>query len=144
VSGKKSVRAADLARVERRTSRLLFWGGSLSIAVAVAGLVLAVLVPGKPVPALTLADVRNAESGRPASRVFTAVGPILRGLQVGAHFDPLAVAALGLGLLLLTPLAGVAMAVEGFLVAGDYLYAAISAVVLLILIASLFMGGGHL
>ena len=61
----------------------------------------------------------------------------------GAQFDPLAVVALGLGLLLLTPVAGVLVALVGFLSVGDQLYAGIAALVLVILVVSLVTGGGH-
>jgi uncharacterized membrane protein len=143
VSGDWKTAAKGLERVERGTSRVLFWGGLLSIAVALTGLVLAATVPGGFGRELGMADVRHAVPGRPGKGVFTAAGPILRGLRVGPDFDPLAVIALGLGLLLLTPVAGVAIAVAGFLAGGDYLYTAISAAVLAILIASFLTGGGH-
>jgi uncharacterized membrane protein len=134
--------AKGLERVERGTSRVLFWGGVLSITVALSGLVLTATVPGGFGRELGMADVRHALPGRPGKGVFTAARPILRGLQIGPDFDPLAVVALGLGLLLLTPVAGVAIAVAGFLEAGDYLYTVVAVAVLTILIASFFTGGG--
>ena len=46
MSGDWKTAAKGLERVERGTSRVLFWGGLLSIAVALTGLVLAAAVPG--------------------------------------------------------------------------------------------------
>ena len=132
-----------LGRVERGTSRVLFWGGSASIAIAVAGLLLAAFGAGGLTREVRLIDIRQPPVGQPAAGVFVAVGPIMRGLHVGPGFDPLAVVALGLGLLLLTPVAGVAVALAGFLLVGDRLYAMVASVVLVILAASFFTGGGH-
>jgi len=142
VSGSRAAAAKGLERVERGTSRVLFWGGILSITVALSGLVLTAVTPGGFGRELGMADVRHAVPGRPGKGVFTAAGPILRGLRIGPDFDPLAVIALGLGLLLVTPVAGVAVAVAGFLEAGDYLYTAVAVAVLTILVASFLTGGG--
>ena len=137
-------RAAEgLGRVENGTSRVLFWGGAVSIVVAVAGLLLALLTPGTLTREVRLADIQRPPAERPAQGVFVAVRPILRGLGAGSPFDPLAVVALGLGLLLLTPVAGVLVALAGFLAVGDQLYAGIAALVLVILVVSLVTGGGH-
>ncbi len=111
----------------------------------IAGLVLAVVTPvdvGSGGRGLSVAEVRRPVPGQPASGGFGSLRPILRGLPGGGAFDPLAVVALGLGLLLLTPVAGVVVGLGGFLAVGDYLYATISGAVLAILIASFFTGGG--
>jgi uncharacterized membrane protein len=56
--------------------------------------------------------------------------------------DPLAVTALGLVALMATPIVAVALAVAGFLRAGDRRYAAIAAIVLAMLVVSLAVAGG--
>lgn len=62
---------------------------------------------------------------------------------VGAlHGEPLAIIALGLLVLLATPVLRVAVSIVAFLLEHDRLYAAITALVLLILIVSFFLGRG--
>jgi uncharacterized membrane protein len=56
-----------------------------------------------------------------------------------AALEPLAIAQLGLLVLLATPVARVAASVVGFASEGDRLYAAITATVLAILVASIFL-----
>jgi uncharacterized membrane protein len=132
-----------LGQVERGTSRVLFWGGSIGILIAVAGLLLAASRPGGLTGEVRLDDIRRPPASQPAAGVFVGVGPIVKGLRAGPSFDPLAVVALGLGVLLLTPVVGVAVALLGFLVVGDRLYTAIASVVLGILAVAFFTGGAH-
>ena len=73
--------------------------------------------------------------------VFTSVRQVLDGLR-RRPVDPLAVTALGLVALMATPIAAVALAVAGFLRAGDRRYAAIAAIVLAMLVVSLAVAGG--
>lgn len=56
--------------------------------------------------------------------------------------EPLAIIALGLLVLLATPVLRVIVSIGAFLLEGDRLYAAITALVLLILIVSFFLGRG--
>jgi uncharacterized membrane protein len=56
-----------------------------------------------------------------------------------ATLEPLAISQLGLLVLLATPVARVAASVVGFLLEGDRLYAAITAAVLAVLLASIFV-----
>lgn len=58
------------------------------------------------------------------------------------HGEPLAIISLGLLVLLATPVLRVIVSIVAFLLEGDRLYAAITALVLLILIASFFLGRG--
>ena len=60
---------------------------------------------------------------------------IVHGVGTG---DPLSIIMLGLLVLIATPVARVGMCVVGFLLEGDRLYVAVSSVVLLILLYSLF------
>ncbi len=65
----------------------------------------------------------------------------IRGIWVGlTHADPVAVVALGLVILLATPVVRVAVSIIAFAVSGDRLYVAITSLVLLILIFSLLFG----
>jgi len=58
------------------------------------------------------------------------------------HGDPLAIIALGLIFLLITPVLRVAVSVLAFAAARDLLYVAITLLVLLILISSFLLGLG--
>jgi uncharacterized membrane protein len=73
--------------------------------------------------------------------VFVSVAEVVRGLSA-RPIDPLAVTALGLVLLLVTPVLGVALAIPAFLARGDYQYAAIAAFVFAMLVVSALLAGG--
>jgi uncharacterized membrane protein len=68
-----------------------------------------------------------------------SLGDVFAGL---AHGDPLAVLALGLLTLLLTPVARVAVSIFAFARERDWLYVGITALVLLILLVSFLLGRG--
>lgn len=59
-----------------------------------------------------------------------------------AHGQPVAIIALGLLLLLATPVARVAVSIVAFALERDWLYVAITTVVLIILLVSFFLGRG--
>lgn len=63
-------------------------------------------------------------------------------LQGVLHGEPLAIIALGLLVLLATPVIRVLVSIVAFLLEGDRLYAVITALVLLILVASFILGRG--
>jgi len=129
-----------LRTVEILVSRLLFWGGFLSIAVCFLGLALYVGEGGLKGSAGDAGQLlRSREAGRPA-QVFTSLADISRGLS-RRPVDPLALAVLGLSLLLATPVLGVALAIPAFLRARDHRYAIISGIVLAILVVSFLVGG---
>ncbi len=127
--------------VERATSRVLFWGGSFAIAVVLVGLVLQ-LALGHFAGEGRLTLVLRPDASGQTPGVFVSIREIVRGLRPGRPFDPLAVVAAGLGLLLLTPVVGVAVAIPAFAAMGDYRYVVVSMMVLGILIVSFFVGGG--
>lgn len=83
--------------------------------------------------------LRAATSGRtPSGKPFpTSLQAVGHGL---AHGDPLAIVALGLLVLLATPVARVAVSIIAFALEGDRLYVVITALVLLILIVSFALG----
>jgi len=120
--------------VEAAVSRLLFWGGLAGVVLMVLGLTVYVARG----PAGHLPDphrvVENRARGHPAD-VFVSVEGIRRGLD---HWpvDPVAVIALGIVLLLLTPVLGLAVAAAGFWLAGDRRYATIAALVLAAVVLS--------
>ena len=69
---------------------------------------------------------------------FTSLGGVVRGLGT---LEPRSIIMFGLLILIATPVARVVMCIVGFLLEGDRLYVAISTVVLLILLYSLFLHG---
>jgi uncharacterized membrane protein len=116
----------DDKRLEIIIGRLLQTGVLLAAAVVIAG------------GALYL--VRHHSN--PASyRRFVAGGPAIQTLpgiiESAAHFNGEGLMQIGLVLLILTPVARVAMAVAGFFLERDRLYTVVSLIVLLILAFSL-------
>ena len=126
--------------VEALIARLLFWGGLVSIALVVLGLGLYAAHGGfhgsTPVPRRVGTTAFTHAPG-----VFVSLPAVVRGLRAHPP-DPLAVITLGLVLLLMTPVLGVAMAIPGFLVAADRRYAAIATIVFAMLVLSGVLAGG--
>lgn len=121
------------ARVERLIARLLLLGGLLSVSLVLGGLIV-YAIQDHPEAREIVRVVKNREAGRPVD-VFTSVSDVRRALLRHPP-DPLAVTALGLVCLLVTPVLGVAAAGVAFWRAGDRDYAAISGVVLGMLLLS--------
>ena len=122
-------------RVEMIVSRVLFWGGLVSIALMVLGVVgyaARATRGGEVVNFQRL--VENREHAR-STEVFVSLGAIGKGLRQ-RPIDPLAVAALGIVLLLPTPALGVMVAMAGFWAAGDRRYTVIAGIVLVELLVS--------
>ncbi len=129
-----------LRTVEILISRVLLWGALLSILVCVLGLALYVGEGGLKGGARDVDQLLpSRQAGRPA-QVFTSLADISRGLS-RRPVDPLALAVLGLILLLATPVLGVALAIPAFLWVRDRRYAIISGLVLAILVVSFVVGG---
>lgn len=128
-----------LVAVELAIARLLFWGALLGIAVLLLGLALHAARGGLQAEGASLDRLLHArEEARPAE-VFSSLGAIARGVSRRPP-DPLALAALGVLLLLATPVLGVALALVAFLRARDYRYVIISGIVLVILAVSFLVG----
>jgi len=123
-------------RVEGLIARLLLLGGLLSVSLVLGGLIVHA-AQGHPEAREIVRVVRNREAGR-AVDVFTSLGDVGRGLTRRPP-DPLAVTALGLVCLLVTPVVGVAAAIVAFLRAGDRDYAAIAGLVLGMLLLSFML-----
>lgn len=125
--------------VERLVARALLWGGLLSVSLMLGGLVV-YAAQGQPAARDVVRVVHNRQAGH-AVDVFTSLGDVRRAL---AHRPPdaLAIATLGLVCLLVTPVAGVALAAIAFWRQGDRTYTTIAAAVLALLLASLALAGG--
>ena len=85
-----------------------------------------------------IAALRNGSPAFPSTYPHS-LGGVLAGL---AHGDPLAILSLGLLVLLLTPVARVLVSILAFARERDWLYVAITALVLLILVVSFLLGAG--
>ncbi len=119
--------------VEVLVARLLRWGVSLSMAIVVLGLItMCVRRPQDAYSYLALERLTGPHAAFPHS-----LPEIARGV-VGLHGQ--AIIALGLALLILTPIARVAASVVGFALERDRLFALITAAVLAVLVVSLFLG----
>ena len=124
------------ARVERLVATLLLLGGVVSVSLVLCGLVL-YAAHERPAAREIVRVVRNREAGR-AVDVFTSLADVRRGLARRPP-EPLAVTALGLVCLLVTPVLGVAAAIVAFLRAGDCDYAAIAGLVFGMLLVSFML-----
>ena len=126
--------------VEALIARLLFWGGLVSIALVVLGLGLYAVHGGfhahTPLPQRIAVTASAHGPG-----VFVSIPEVVHGLRADPP-DPLAVITLGLVLLLMTPVLGVAVAIPGFLVAADRRYAAVATIVFAMLVLSGVLAGG--
>jgi uncharacterized membrane protein len=120
---------------------VLLWGGLASIALVIVGVALYAGHGGFRGAVIQLHRVEQASQPGNVPGAFSSIAAVLRGLTA-RPFDPLAVVALGLVLLLMTPVAGVAVAIPVFLAERDYRYATVATLVLAMLILSLFMSGG--
>jgi uncharacterized membrane protein len=121
--------------VEHLVSRILLFGGLLGIALALLGLVLYAAHGGFRHHVL---DLRRPVGQPPG--VFVSVRQVIDGLT-GRPIDPLAVSALGLVLLMMTPAVAVATALPAFWWTGDRRYALIALVVLAMLALSATLAG---
>jgi uncharacterized membrane protein len=124
---------------ERLVSRVLLWGGLLGVGLILTGLVV-YASNGHPNAREIVRVMHNREAGR-ALDVFTSLSDVRRALTQRPP-DPLAVTALGLVCLLVTPAVGVATASFAFWADGDRLYAGIAALVLAMLLFSFALAGG--
>jgi uncharacterized membrane protein len=130
--------AGSISGVEALVARVLLWGGLLSVALVLLGLALYGAHGGFHGHVLRL---ERMPAGQHPPGVFASAAEVVRGLRTRPA-DPLALTALGLVLLLATPVLGVAVAIPAFLARGDYRYAAIAATVFSMLVVSALLAGG--
>ena len=116
-------------------SRILFWGGVLSILFMTLGIV-GFAVRGGLKPKF-IAEARRAEArgDERAPDVYTSVGEVVRTWRQWP-VEPLAVVTTGILLLLATPFVGVVAVFVVFVVRGDRRYAGIAAVLIAALLVS--------
>ena len=127
--------------VEWVIAQILLWGGLLGGLLVVLGLILFAGHGGFERPVLEVQRlIRPGRADHPPE-VFVSVPEVLRGLRA-RPVDPLAVIALGLVLLLITPVVSVAAAIPAFFGKGDRHYAAVAGIVLSMLLISLLLAGG--
>ena len=125
--------------VERLIAGLLLLGGLLSLSLMVVGLV--VYAVGDHSQAREIVRVvKNRQAGL-AVDVFTSLADIRRALGQRPP-DPLAITALGLVCLLVTPVLAVAAASVAFWRHGDRDYAAVAGIVLGMLLLSFALAAG--
>ena len=122
--------------VEQVVARILLCGGLLGIGLVLLGLVLYAAHGGFRHHVL---DLKQQPVGYPPG-VFVSVRQVMDGLA-GRPIDPLAVSALGLLLLMVTPAVAVATALPAFWWTGDRRYALIALVVLAMLALSATLAG---
>lgn len=132
---------ARASGAERLIALVLLWGGVISAVLVVLGLGLYAGAGGFHEHLLTHHRLLHPDRfGRPP-HVFVSVGDVARGLRA-RPIDPLAVTALGLVVLLMTPVLGVLAAFVAFVRARDAQYTAIAAIVFAMLVVSLVAAGG--
>jgi len=129
------------AGVERMIAQVLLWGGLLGGLLVVLGVVLLIRHGGFDRPVLEIQRLTRPGRADHPPEVFVSVPEVLRGLRA-RPVAPLAVTALGLVLLVITPVVSVAAAIAAFFHEGDRQYAAVAAIVLSMLLVSLLLAGG--
>jgi uncharacterized membrane protein len=109
--------------VEDSVARVLLWGGLIGVLLMVSG-------------------VAGQALGGPGSDMAATVSlsQICRGLS-RRPWDPVAVTTLGIVVLILTPVVGVALATASFWWRGDRRYAAVAGIVLGALLTSFLLSG---
>jgi len=131
----------DRPAVETLVAHLLFWGGTLSILIVLSGLVMYAARGGFNDRTIELHRAADTVGTAHPREVFVSLTEVARGLE--AHpMRPTALIALGLTLLLMTPVAGVVVAIVGFLADGDYRYAVIATIVFALLVLGTMMAHG--
>lgn len=132
----------DSRNLEILVGRILFWGGLISILVVLAGFGFYLLQSGDQPQYDVVGEVTGPSSAATAEHppgVFVSGAQVVQGLA-RRPFDPLAVIALGLVMLLATPVLAVVLTVPAFAAIRDYRYLVISLLILAILAAGFLIG----
>lgn len=133
--------AADSRMLELLVGRVLFWGGLLSILIVLTGFALHLLAGAAGVNHDVVSEVTgpsSASAGVHAPGVFVSGAQIIQGLR-SQPMDPLAIIALGLVMLLATPVLAVVLTIPAFVFIRDYRYLLISLIILGILAAGFLL-----
>jgi uncharacterized membrane protein len=125
---------------EVAAARVLLVGGIAGVAVMVLGVLLAVLEGEARLPTRDAAAVVQAPAAPGTPHTPVSAAEILRGLT-HRPVNPLAIAALGIVTLFVTPVVAVAAAGLAFLREGDTRFVVISAIVVALLLLSFALGG---
>ena len=123
-------RPQGAGRLEQPMGILLRTGVLLSAFVVAIGAVMFLLHHGIQQPHFSLFQ------GQPLE--LRSVGTII---TAASHFEPLAIIQFGLIILIATPIARVLFSLLGFIVERDWMYVAVTALVLTLLLFGLFGGG---
>jgi uncharacterized membrane protein len=127
-------------RAERWVSRVLLAGGLLGVALMTVGVIGSALWAEHGLPRLVLDHAQGAAAGGHAADTLVSLRQIVGALSHRPP-DPLGIAALGIVVLFVTPLASVVTAGVAFALEGDRRFVAISSVVVAALVLSLWLGG---
>jgi uncharacterized membrane protein len=133
--------AAGASGVEQVIAHLLLWGGLVSALLVLLGLALYAGGGGFHGQVLTHHRLVHPDPLTRPPHVFVSFADVMRGLSA-TPMDPLAITALGVMLLLMTPVLGVLSAIPAFLSIGDRRYAAIATIVFSMFAVSLLLAGG--
>jgi len=124
----------DNIGVELAIGEILRWGVRCSLALIVVGTLICFLHTGE--YGDTAADLKRLLSMD--SSGVCSMAAIARGF---IHFDGAALVVAGLALLIATPIMRVAASIVAFAVSRDWIYVAISAAVMALVVASFALGG---
>jgi uncharacterized membrane protein len=128
VANPRLIDAADDTKIDARIGILLRTGMLASAFVILTGGILYLFRHGSAVP-----DYRTFHGVAPNLRTLSGIA---RGTL---HGDSLAIIQLGILMLIATPIARVVFSVVAFLLERDFLYVAVSTIVLLVLLYSLIL-----
>jgi uncharacterized membrane protein len=124
---------AVMELVELLIGRLLLIGVVASMAIVLVGLILTFVQQ----PEFLRSKLDVQQYAGPGAVFPHTLGQVVRGVAAGSGQ---AIAVLGLGLLVATPILRVVISMTGFALQRDYVYTAITAVVLIVLLISFFLG----
>ena len=127
----------DTLRIELIMARLLRWGVIFSFTIIAIGIGLVILTGQTGFEQIHLDDVNSLVQYQVKPDFPNSLGRIFYG---AAALKPYAIITLGLLILIAIPVMRVAVSVVAFIVERDWLYVAITALVLLVLLTSFAIG----
>lgn len=121
---------------EQVVARLLSWGGVLGVALMVVGVAIHVESGHRTEPGGGGAAIGHVQDRVGPAASLAAMHRVLRQWPP----DPLAVADVGIAVVLITPILGVGAAAAAFWVSGDYRYVLVAGAVLAVILTSIVVG----